>query len=190
MKAPLTKERLLEVLEFDESISRFRWRERAGDKRFNNRFAGKLAGSVTRCPTPGLFYRRVHLDEVQYKEHRLVWLYWHGELPKFGLDHLNGDGLDNRIENLRLDSDGVNTRNMAKNVRNTSGYANVSWREDRQKWQVYAQSKTSSIHGGYFAPDELDKAVLKAAELREKLGFSPSHGLTREERKTSFRPAE
>jgi hypothetical protein len=184
----LTKERLLEVLEFDQSISRFRWREREGNLPFNAQFAGKLAGGVGKSTTPGLIYRRIQFDGVQYKEHRLVWLYWHGELPEFDLDHLNGDGLDNRIENLRLDRDGVNMRNMAKNVRNTSGYTNVSWRKKRQKWEVHVKRKNIHVHGGYFALDELDKAILKAAELREKLGFSPLHGLTREERKVKPAP--
>jgi len=184
----LTKERLLEVLEFDESISRFRWRERVGSLRFNARFAGELAGCVSEREPLGLFYRLLRIDKILYKEHRLVWLYWNGELPKANLDHLNGDGLDNRLENLRLDSDRSNQRNRARDPRNTSGYTNVSWNKIGRKWEVQVRGKIGNVHGGYF--DGLEEAALKAAELREKLGFSPLHGLTREERKASSELAE
>lgn len=183
-RPPLTKERLVEVLEFDATIGRFRWREREGNQRFNTRYAGELAGGVCGGGVPGLFYRAIGIDTVTYKEHRLVWLYHHGVWPACALDHLNGDGLDNRLENLRLDTDGVNTRNMAKYSRNTSGYTNVCWYAPTQKWRVRVESKAGRIFGGDFA--ELDKAVLKAVGLREELGYSPLHGLTREERKSAF----
>ena len=184
----LTKERLLEVLEFDESISRFRWKEREGRRTFNTRFAGSLAGWVHGGGAPGLFYRTLRVDGVRYQEHRLVWLYWNGELPKANLDHLNGDGLDNRLENLRLDADRTNERNMAKNACNTSGYSNVCWHKATQKWWVRVHSKTGDVSGGLF--NDIEEAALKAKELREKLGFSPLHGLTREERKASSELAE
>ena len=184
----LTKERLLEVLEFDESVSRFRWKKREGRRTFNTRFAGKLAGRAGETHTPGRFYRQIRIDGVTYLEHRLVWMYHHGVWPEFALDHINGDGLDNRLENFRLDTDCANSRNQAKHIRNTSGHTNVYWRKERRKWLVRIYDNSHVIYGGSF--DSIEEAALKAIELRAKLGFSPLHGLTREERKVSSEPAE
>ena len=45
-------------------------------------------------------YRYIVIEKKTYLEHRLIWLYNYGYLPK-EIDHINGSGKDNRIENLR-----------------------------------------------------------------------------------------
>lgn len=180
----LTIVRLLEVLEFDESISRFRWKERPGSLWFNTRFAGKLAGSErANNKIPGLFYRIIGIDNVLYKEHRLVWLLHTGQFPEFDLDHKDGDGLNNRLDNLRLSVGGINLQNKARYSSNTSGHTGVSWSKQKQKWQVIVRLNKRSYCNGSFNLEDLDKAAAAAAELRARLGFSPTHGLTRSERR-------
>ena len=56
---------------------------------------GKKAGSFA---TKG--YRVVVINKKTYKEHRLVWLYHYGHMPKDQIDHINRIRDDNRIENL------------------------------------------------------------------------------------------
>jgi hypothetical protein len=97
--APLpSQDELHHLFYYDPEIG-LRWRERDGDVRFNKCFAGKVAG----CVNPG-GYRQLGVKRggktVNWLAHRLVWAFHHGDCPH-GLDQINGNRQDNRIENLR-----------------------------------------------------------------------------------------
>ncbi|HZV35101.1 MAG TPA: HNH endonuclease [Verrucomicrobiae bacterium] len=70
------------------------------------------------------------------------------------VDHINGDGLDNRRENLRICSMAQNNVNRVSN-RNTSGFRGVYFLNKpglKKPWYARAGSrKGKMIHGGYFA---------------------------------------
>lgn len=52
------------------------------------------------------------------------------------VDHINGDALDNRRENLRLATPSQNQANRRKRQATTSIYKGVSWHKKARKWRA------------------------------------------------------
>lgn len=52
------------------------------------------------------------------------------------IDHINGDGLDNRRENLRACTTSENQRNRGEQRNGTSGFKGVSWRKKDKGWRA------------------------------------------------------
>jgi hypothetical protein len=73
-------------------------------------------------------------------------------------DHANGNGLDNRRENLRSATRSQNICNARRQNNNTSGFKGVSWRSDRGKWRVRVTIDGKRTTLGYF--DDLIKAAV------------------------------
>ncbi len=57
-------------------------------------------------------YVRIRFEGKMWRAHRLAWLYVHGTLPEFPIDHVNGNRRDNRIVNLRAATVRVNNENI------------------------------------------------------------------------------
>lgn len=80
------------------------------------------------------------------------------------IDHINGDGLDNRVENLRICSRKNNSRNRKLSKNNTSGYKGVIWINRLNKWRARIKVDYKTIHLGYFvSKDDAARAYNLAA---------------------------
>jgi hypothetical protein len=110
-------------------------------------------------------YWTVRYKNKIYLEHRLIYTMFYGDVPKF-IDHINGDRLDNRIENLRPCTPVENQRNKKLSKVNKSGYKGVSWREGRKAWRVAIRTNGKRIEIGCF--EDLELAGLVADMAREK----------------------
>lgn len=68
----------------------------------------------------------------------------------YEVDHINGDGLDNRKVNLRLCSSSQNKYNQKLSSANTSGFKGVTWNKNKGKWQVQIGSRNKYKYLGLF----------------------------------------
>jgi len=68
------------------------------------------------------------------------------------VDHINGNKLDNRKENLRITTyskNGLNRHTVNRNNK-SSGFCGVRWNKSSSKWQAYIRINYKSINLGFF----------------------------------------
>jgi len=162
MFSDLTAQQVRQMLIYNPGNGLLFWRRRADyPKSWNARFAGKQAGNVTDHG-----YMRVRLNKRSYRAHRLAWLYVYGEWPDGEIDHINGDTLDNRIENLRVASHAENGRNRGANKNNTSGFKGVYWNRLAGKWVAQTKVNRQQIYlGTYETPEDAHAAYCRAVDV-------------------------
>lgn len=110
------------------------------------------------------FYAKNGNDEYM---HRLVCHCPH----RMVVDHINGNGLDNRRGNLRAVSVNINALSTKGYRNNTSGYRGVVLDKRRNLWaaqlQVRENGKKRKVHIGYFqTPEEASRAYHAAVQER------------------------
>lgn len=79
--------------------------------------------------------------------------------PSACVDHINGDGLDNRRRNLRVASCAQNNQNSRKQCNNSSGYKGVSYRKSYNKWHAYIYLDNRQINLGHYDDPEFAAMV-------------------------------
>lgn len=73
-------------------------------------------------------------------------------------DHINGNRLDCRKENLRIATYSQNNSNRAKRLNSSSKYKGVHWHKPSEKWHVNIKKNKVKIHIGSFA-HEINAAI-------------------------------
>jgi hypothetical protein len=121
---------------------------------------GDRAGYITKHG-----YRKVMMNGRQLYEHRVIFFMHNGYMPK-EIDHIDGNKLNNKIENLREVTHSQNAMNVKKFVTNTSGVKGVCWDKARKKWMVRISVNNKCINIGRY--DDLELAELVAIEARDK----------------------
>ena len=149
-----------------------RLRER---NRWNSRWAGKRAGTETTSNDGSYKRLRVRLQDHAYPVHSIAWLLVTGSPPEDELDHINGNGLDNRWCNLRDVNHSVNMQNKKKYKSNSSGVTGVQYYPQTKRWKAGFQVNNKVVRLGYFS--SFDKAVEAIEAARKPYGFTETHGV-------------
>jgi hypothetical protein len=100
-------------------------------------------------------YLRTLIKRKNILVHRIVFMMHYGYLPEF-LDHIDGNPLNNKIENLRPATHSQNNLNRGKHKRNTSNYKGVTWINRVKKYSARIAINGKRFFLGYF--DDPQKA--------------------------------
>ena len=148
----ITQDRLKELLSYDPLTGVFLWRvARKGIQK------GAIAGYIA---ADG--YRRIRVDLVQYKAHRLARLYMKGAFPTRKTDHRNGIRHDNKWTNLRDANNFINSQNKrVAQSNNKAGFLGVSHKGNRFFARIGIDGKEIQL-GAYDTPQEAHCAYLVA----------------------------
>ena len=108
-----------------------------------------------------LGYLRFGYKGREYKQHRVIWEMFNGEIPAgMVIDHINNDGMDNRIENLRLATITQNSRNSLPRKNTHSKYKGVLKSRLGDKWQAKINYEGKQVYlGTYNTEEEAAQAV-------------------------------
>ena len=162
---------------------------RLGQAYWNNRFAGKEAGSSKWNLTHATPYERIELcftlDQVQYREYasRVIWQMFNGNIPEGYVIALeNHNTMDTRIENLRCVLDKTQNKNKAPRKATSpqskrlpapkqSNCQGVSYHQGSDRWR--ARIGNSIL--GWFKTEREAVIARKEAEIAE--GYHENHGV-------------
>ena len=169
----ITQEQIKEKLKYDPETGVFVW---------NSHSVQSRVGSVAGCKyttNSGNTYIRIRVGNQTLQAHRLAFLYIEGFLldPNIEVDHINGDGTDNRFNNLRKVTRIENSRNAKLNIRNNSGSCGVSFHKKTNGWYSYIMIEGKSKNLGVYASKEDAIKARKNAEI--EYGFHKNHGSAR-----------
>jgi hypothetical protein len=119
---------------------------------WNSKYAGKPVGRIL-----AKGYMQTAIFGERLMVHRLAWMLFHGKKIPDGaqIDHINGNKIDNRIENLRLCVPSQNSHNTEKSRDALRG---AHFHKATGKWQA-----SIKIHLGTYDTEE------EAANAYEKL---------------------
>lgn len=169
------------LLTYDAENGTLHWKPRTADlfkdgghKIAHNlaKWNGKHAGNPAFTAKKGDGYRHGALFGNFYTAHRLIWKMVHG-VEADRIDHINGDRLDNRLENLRSVSHAVNLRNVERHKGRTNPGTGVR-KTKNGKWQAYLSPDGKFVSLGCHDTPEAALAIRKAAEVA--YGYHPNHG--------------
>lgn len=117
-------------------------------------------------PRPGGVYaRRNNLTACGKR----TAVYMHREIlghpAGFDVDHIDGNGLNNKRENLRIATVSQNAYNSLTPKNNTSGYKGATFHNRFGRWIAKISAEGKSHHLGYFdTPEEAHAAYCEASK--------------------------
>lgn len=130
----------------------------------------RMSWGLWRRPNGGAYVRRkgatravAAFSSIPKLLHRAIMQPEPGQI----VDHINGDTLDNRRENLRIATASQNARNIGSNRKNAgSPYVGVGWHSGRGKWTSSIRVDGKLHYLGIFEDIDDARRARAAAEMK------------------------
>jgi hypothetical protein len=133
---------LKELLEYNQETGKFVWKVK------RNSCGGKARPGAEAGTPDCKGYWYIGVNGRTYFAHRLAWFYVYGEWPDGEIDHINRDGMDNRIANLRIATSSVNKYNRGISEKNTTGHKGVHLNKVHGRYEAYIKRDGRKYSGG------------------------------------------
>jgi hypothetical protein len=118
-----------------------------------------VAGHLWHCHKPKgsrTSYAEARIGGVKVRLHRHLMFHGSQDDTAKDVDHVDGDGLNNRRSNLRVASRAENIRNTTITKANKSGYIGVGWHRASRLWR--ARGSNSDVIGYYHTAKDAARA--------------------------------
>ena len=164
---------ITKLVAYDPITGRLTWAARVGTR--------CQIGAEIGCVTSG-GYRRVKIKGRMYLVHRLAWFLAYGVWPAHEIDHIDGNRLNNKLENLRDVPKAINQRNAYRRKDNSSGLVGVrevwyptkywvaQWFDGKRKNKWFSVNKYGEAKAKQMA------IAYRNARAEELGGYTERHG--------------
>ena len=116
---------------------------------WNTKYAGKEVGCIHKS-SDNYHYKVIRLRQKNYKLHQIIWFYMTGDWPKYQIDHIDRNPLNNKWDNLRDIPQSQNMKNTNLKSNNTSGVKGISYSKEKRKWEAYISYNSKKYNLGRF----------------------------------------
>lgn len=146
-------------------------------KRYNTLFRGKEFGYISGGYRYGSIASNGKNKRLLY--HVAKWVLIYGCYPDGIIDHIDGDGLNNEIENLRDVTGTVNARNAKMRSDNSSGVNGVHLRTKSGKWYVQGYETVDGVLINHYLGEYvcIQEAKLVRKQWEKSINCSERHGV-------------
>lgn len=167
-----TQQEVLDAFNYDPLTGLLSYKPRALDSPFAKEWNTKNAGrSPSTLDKDGYLTlaRRIKGKPTRFRVHRLIWLMHYNTLPQM-IDHIDGDKLNNRIENLRECTYSENNQNQFKATkRNKSGFLGVVSDKVGYRARIRVNNVQRDL-GTFRTPEEAHQRYLQEKRLIHPYG--------------------
>ena len=144
--------------------------------KYSKRYVGDILDTITKVNNNE--YYTVRLFQQTYKAHRVIWAMYYGYMPDT-IDHIDGNGLNNRIDNLRNTTQADNCKNRSHQVNSSTGYSGITYVKSRTEGKpgkylarINSESGKRITLGRY---DTLEEAIAARREAETKYDYHKNH---------------
>lgn len=152
----LTYEIVKDLINYDQDTGLVTWNTNGKEAGWKNTSAR------------GYVRKMIKIYNYSFVEARVIWLYMTGDWPKFVVDHINRDTLDNRWCNLRDVPVSENNKNVSLTKDNKTGYSGIYLSEYNKYTCHVKRDKINYFIGSFDTVEEAFKARITWLESYDK----------------------